>query len=426
MPSNPSPRATSGDDLDTQTAASLDTPPLASGAKIIVSLPGPKKDASSPTPKPSPSVAPVATPAPATRAPSSSVTAPAKPGPISTAARGMVSSSSSEPSDWPDTWRDFPEEKGANVRAFFADTQARKPYWDALGLPYTTIAEDENGNPEVQSRLRPTQRASKRKKNPDDSKIDYVALTRAVSTDRGEKPTFERMTEDGWVRFNLKIAPVSEVPTLVAQGWKVENGREPPLEEESDGFRDKRPYDLPVDVLSRDQPAKDTDSYLGWGNKFMSATMTDGNWRRGQLIGTNGSDPETIRLSPSYAKWSPEPFSERRSATSTGHIIKHSAPAHVGLGWGDYDLFIDWQSYGREIPKDAVEKKDWLKDPLAPLTFVGGSGEPVDTFNELSDGKNLPVRNSEIKSLYAKLHRKKDQFKDGLDKNEWPSRNNEL
>lgn len=127
-------------------------------------------------------------------------------------------------------------------------------------------------------------------------------------------------------------------------------------------------------MISYDQPAADSDRFLNEGNDFVGAVMTDNNWRSGQLIGPNGSDPTTIAQSPSFAP--PENHKEKaeqRSATSTGHIPQFQRPAGVCLGWGGYDEFAVWQSFGRRVPQDQVEKKDWLTDVLADLEFTSES-----------------------------------------------------
>lgn len=73
-------------------------------------------------------------------------------------------------------------------------------------------------------------------------------------------------------------------------------------------YHDYRLVDRPTDVISFDKPAADTDrfvergnKFVERGNKFVSTAMTDNDWRPGQLVGQNGSDPATIAQSPSFA-----------------------------------------------------------------------------------------------------------------------------
>ncbi|KAM0430999.1 hypothetical protein ACHAPT_005633 [Fusarium lateritium] len=166
------------------------------------------------------------------------------------------------------------------------------------------------------------------------------------------------------------IVPKAEVAAFETQGWEVY-----PVDVV---FRDRRPVDLPVDVVSYDQPAADTMRYVEHGNNFISSTVTKDNWLPGQLI----------------------EVSERRSATSTGHILQHPRPAGVCLGWGDYDKYTHWQSYGRRVPKDMVEKKYWQMDPLAPVRLVNDSGEVVETVTNTFKREHVPSQTQKPVPLY--------------------------
>ncbi|CAI6091318.1 unnamed protein product, partial [Clonostachys chloroleuca] len=104
-----------------------------------------------------------------------------------------------------------------------------------------------------------------------------------------------------------------------------------------------------------DEPAAGTDAYLDRGYEYVSRNWTDVNWKRGDLIGKNGSDPETKAQLASYAApncW--DKISERRVATSTGHVPHIERPSNVHLGWGGYDKFQaskrppGYQRHGRE------------------------------------------------------------------------------
>lgn len=132
--------------------------------------------------------------------------------------------------------------------------------------------------------------------------------------------------------------------------------------------------------------------------------MTKNNWRPGQLVGQNGSDPATIAQSPTFAAPSrQDQFSERRSATSTGHLLQFQRPSDVGYGWGDYDQFTEWQSFGRRVTKDMVENKNWQKDPLAPVDLVDESGTVVRTLTIPFKRAQLPVAQEPL-SVYERLN----------------------
>lgn len=59
--------------------------------------------------------------------------------------------------------------------------------------------------------------------------------------------------------------------------------------------------------------------------------------------------------------------------TSRGHLSRFPHPPQVGVGWGDYDLFSEWQAHGREVKKSMVEDKEWSKSRASPLVFVDGN-----------------------------------------------------
>ncbi|KID85530.1 hypothetical protein MAJ_11216, partial [Metarhizium majus ARSEF 297] len=138
--------------------------------------------------------------------------------------------------------------------------------------------------------------------------------------------------------------------------------------------------------------------------------MTKGNWRPGQLIGQNGSNPATIAQSLSFA--SPEhrnEVPEIRSATSTGHTLRYRRPADVCPGWGDYDRFTRWQSYGRSVTRDMVENTKWSTELQAPMRFVNESGEVVRTVTTQLKPEDLPSQTHAPVSLYDELNQKDDQ-----------------
>ncbi|KFA80292.1 hypothetical protein S40288_05880 [Stachybotrys chartarum IBT 40288] len=169
----------------------------------------------------------------------------------------------------------------------------------------------------------------------------------------------------------------------------------------------------PMDVVTTDNPAADTNRYLQRGNDFMRRNWANGKWSPGDLLGPNGSDPETKAQSPSYAKyedWVKTP-SERRSATSAGHIHAHPRPAGVSLGWGGYDKFTHWQSHGRQIKKDMVEDEEWSKDLLAPIIRVNEAGEVLKIIETVIDPEDLPQRPREPMTLYELLNNSKKDKK---------------
>lgn len=156
-----------------------------------------------------------------------------------------------------------------------------------------------------------------------------------------------------------------------------------------------------MDVFTTDKPAADTAHFLEHGNESLRRTCTRGPWKPGDLIGENGSDPDTKARSASYAapdQW--DKITERHSATSTGHVPHHPRPANVSLGWGGYDKFTHWQACGRQVTKDMVEKEDWSTDLLQPMKLYNEAGELVDIVPPSVKAKHLPLQTHPPPTLY--------------------------
>ncbi|KAM0514557.1 hypothetical protein ACHAPE_006853 [Trichoderma viride] len=289
---------------------------------------------------------------------------------------------------WPEEWKD----SAGNVREkFSAHVRRQEAYWDSLGVPC------HRATPDGSTRLLPRRFASPQNQHDDISiSTEYVTLTREASaiqpenlTDQRKSTRVYRMVGDSRRAVDMIVVPREDINTLEAQ----------------EKFRDQRTVDRPVDVVSYDKPAADTNLYLEHANAFVSTTMTKNNWRPGQLIGPDGSDPETMNQSPSYAlpdRW--DEISERRSATSTGHVLQYQRPNVVPLGWGGYDRYIRWQSYGRRVTKDMVKEENWSTDPLAPFTIVNEGGEIVETITQPFKLEDLPPQPRNLISLYDRLN----------------------
>ncbi|RSM14560.1 hypothetical protein CEP52_001153 [Fusarium oligoseptatum] len=65
-----------------------------------------------------------------------------------------------------------------------------------------------------------------------------------------------------------------------------------------------------------------------------------------------------------------------RSLTSHGHFIHHQAPPGIGLGWGDWDLYAEWQAHGRSVNRTWVVRGDWKPKFDEEFTFVVDSEDP--------------------------------------------------
>ncbi len=89
--------------------------------------------------------------------------------------------------------------------------------------------------------------------------------------------------------------------------------------------------------------------------------------------------------------------------------MKYLRPGNIGLGWGDYDNFEDWQSSGRQLKLELVDKKDWEKDETRPLVFVGEDGTEEAVPAVVVDGFDVDA--VPPLTLHEKLRGNRDQGK---------------
>lgn len=88
-------------------------------------------------------------------------------------------------------------------------------------------------------------------------------------------------------------------------------------------------------------------------------------------------------------------------------------PQGIGLGWGGYDKFHQWQADGRQIDPRDVEPYDWQFDVRGMVLVEEGSGK--ETNFDIEEGSALDcfighpqdgegTTENELKSLYAVLY----------------------
>ncbi|KAM0322275.1 hypothetical protein ACHAQA_009564 [Verticillium albo-atrum] len=312
----------------------------------------------------------------------------------------------------PEEWKEDPEDVGTNLQRYYDQQPAIKANWDERGVFYSPVHMKNNtgeprrvacqyGHPQTPADMREPDAAA------------FVCMTREGSaghpegsTDHPEITTFHVKDGRATKEMSSITVPFDEIAIWEAKGWKLWYAPKSPLDPENN-YRDIRKIDPPEDSCSTDQPAKDSMRWLERGLKSMESSLTAGPWRQGHLLGPNGSDPAVMAQSPSYASYKDYKEGggqERRSATSIGHLIKHPRPPGVGVGWGGYDEFIEWQSYGREVTLNMVKKEDWTTDPMEPLVFKNEAGEVTDTFPSFHISKeDLPAMAQEPISLYDRL-----------------------
>ncbi|CAG9946225.1 unnamed protein product, partial [Clonostachys rosea f. rosea IK726] len=262
---------------------------------------------------------------------------------------------------FPKEWYDDPDDENKSMKAFlrYVEKEARlKPH----GLPTRRVIHDPERGSYIQPRQWPSLEAADYAGHEDNLETEYISLVRRVPST--SKAMFYRSV-DG------KQHPSKPV--------RYKNGR------------DMRRVDRPVDIITEDRTVEDTAWFLERGLTLMTTTMPNASWRPGQLLGQDGSNPETIAKSLSFAPPESEhDNSEARSATSTGHVIVYPRDSDVCAGWGDYDKRIRWQSYGRRLTKDMVEEKEWPTDFAAD--FVNDAGEVVLSIGSEIKPEDLPTR----------------------------------
>jgi hypothetical protein len=71
-------------------------------------------------------------------------------------------------------------------------------------------------------------------------------------------------------------------------------------------------------------------------------------WQPGRLLGPDDQKRAIISHSPTFTSL-PKMDPDLLSATSRSHTMRHGRPKGVGLGWGDFDRFREWQQFGRQV-----------------------------------------------------------------------------
>ncbi|KAF4495145.1 hypothetical protein FAGAP_8727 [Fusarium agapanthi] len=140
-------------------------------------------------------------------------------------------------------------------------------------------------------------------------------------------------------------------------------------------------------------------------------------WQRGRLTGANAAAEAGIS-DPSRAFFPPSEMDRsNRSATRSSHMQQHPRPTAVGVGWGGFDRFREWQLHGCQVKRDIVEYKPFSKEPKSTLDFVTETGEVTMTIPmDIEDFKPEPSL-LKTSTLWEKLNddkvKKKNQIRKG-------------
>ncbi|KAH6981067.1 hypothetical protein BKA56DRAFT_686125 [Ilyonectria sp. MPI-CAGE-AT-0026] len=129
------------------------------------------------------------------------------------------------------------------------------------------------------------------------------------------------------------------------------------------------------DVWTIDAPFQDTEKMFAEG-----IGLSGQGWQPNRLLG----DPGVEALISHTQNFLPpsESAAGLSSATSRHHLEKFARLGSVGAGWGDHDLFREWQLHGRQVKKSMAEDKEWHKVNKDVVEFTPASDSAAGTQGE--------------------------------------------
>ncbi|KAI1019640.1 hypothetical protein LB504_009423 [Fusarium proliferatum] len=139
------------------------------------------------------------------------------------------------------------------------------------------------------------------------------------------------------------------------------------------------------DVWDADKPFLSTANIFAKGIKIsglaimesqggsMDIEMTDPRpqlyWQPGRVLGPDPQERAYISHSESFVRPS-DMSTSVLSATCRSHIVSYKRPPGVGLGWGDFDRFYEWQLLGRKVQKSMVRAQRFQQSNSPHMTFI--------------------------------------------------------
>jgi hypothetical protein len=281
-------------------------------------------------------------------------------------------------SGYPRSWIFDRDEPAIFRDALLKDYQTLGEKSRQAGISCCPIVRDKPENPKIHSRQYPSPYHHAEA----DLAIPHIIVQRKVPRSGPIVGNQVEVTSSReLVRVDGKTVPLAQVTAFEQQGWEVWNHPESPINPITSG--DPRKVERTEDVFETDRPYMDSNRFLEEDNEMLLGDEPSTKWRPGQLLGANGSSREARASSLSFSSFVPAAqMTDLRSATSGGHALKFLRPPRVGAGWGDYDTFDNWQSYGRQLKPEMVERNGWNKDPLKPLVFDGEDGAVTKTFSQ--------------------------------------------
>ncbi|KAI1122361.1 hypothetical protein F5Y10DRAFT_287244 [Nemania abortiva] len=254
----------------------------------------------------------------------------------------------------PDSWIPDPEAPGAAERNMLADYEQLDARYTEKGItPRFRLRSDAGVTTGFHAIARP---------NPIPKNKNYAEQEKVYMTmcNRSGKKVY-------------KLFPLAEVDQRIADGWELWRCQESPLDA---GGRDPRLCNPPRDVTTTDKPHLDCERYFDQTSiYFVRDRFAPPNWQIHEPLEENYKEEDNISTAEQFRP--PNEWDQVVSGSSNGHFKTTRRPPGVGCGWGDYDRFAQWESYGRKVTLDMVEKKDWDTE-LTPLEFVSAD-DPSST-----------------------------------------------
>lgn len=233
-----------------------------------------------------------------------------------------------------------------------------------------------------------------------------VPSASSKNIDEKKKVVYVEKKEEDKVKSFARI-DLDSLKTYNAAGWNVWQPPRRPTEI----FTDKETRLIPE--LKESHPVSESlkETAVLFPKGIQISTVCDGlDWHPGQLLGTNSSAEAPISKTPTFMLPS-ESGKNLASATSRGHIHTYDRPKLVGAGWGDYDLFFEWQLHGRVLDIKELEAKTWNYRDEESIKFV--------TASVLEDGKEISMSSYKpdyLKTpppLYMKATSREQEWDDG-------------
>lgn len=244
---------------------------------------------------------------------------------------------------------------------------------------------------------------------PNEQGKSFFEMKRVVDPGKpfSETSSREWCEEGSYKGVEIVTVPQSGIKAQRALGFELCRPPVSPLDP-ANKDRDRRAAPRVEDTMTLDRPWADTELYMPRGCELLRKQQTMGTWAP---VKTLDQIPEAQASSLSFSSFRPAGEIQKLCpATFVGHTHKYPRPNGVGAGWGGYDKFALWQSFGRHVDPSLVEEEDWETDPAAPLHLVSDEGvvEMVIPSVYRKDTSEEPPM-----SLYEKLHRDKSKWRGG-------------